>query len=160
MGTKVYIATFAILAAIYCAIQFMMHLAKYLNIQKHNDNATIASINDGGAGEITLDNPYDSGCWVGGFTDEDIVKRIKSEVCVTSDGQIDVDCIQKGSNWTFIYFFNMIVYAAMTFNFMLHIIGACNGYVRHCSGLLFMLVGSAYIVAIVFTWQHRISDND
>eukprot|EP00354_Favella_ehrenbergii_P010867 CAMPEP_0170470538 /NCGR_PEP_ID=MMETSP0123-20130129/12969_1 /TAXON_ID=182087 /ORGANISM="Favella ehrenbergii, Strain Fehren 1" /LENGTH=55 /DNA_ID=CAMNT_0010737709 /DNA_START=260 /DNA_END=424 /DNA_ORIENTATION=- len=42
---------------------------------------------------------FDTGCWLGKFTDNELAVRRKSIVCTNGQGGLDVDCIKKGSNW-------------------------------------------------------------
>ena len=106
-------------------------------------------------GESLGDNPYDTGCWNGEFSDAIIAERLKAEVC---DGAADVACLERGSNWKFVFFFNGCTFAALSVSFFLIAVGACSGCVRAIGGILFCVSGLAFLYAGYLTFVHRFVD--
>ena len=128
------------LCALYCAFQATVHIAKYFNIMEFND-------------QLLDDNTYDKGCFTGTFSDTVIAKNLKAGLC--NDGA-DSDCLEKGSNWTFVIAFNGWTFAALTLNFLIIATGACNSYLRVIGGIMFCLTGLAHLFAIYQTYMHRL----
>ena len=58
-----------------------MHMSKYLNIKKYNEENTLAipinSISAASGEVVTFENAYDSGCWAGSFSDTVIADKRK-----------------------------------------------------------------------------------
>lgn len=140
--TKVFIATFAVMSALFCAWQATMHLTKYLNILDFD------SANSDGV-------TYDSGCLSGTFTDNLLAEDRMAKICKDS-----TDCADESSNWTFLYLFNGVIYSVLGLNFILLSVGACNVYLRYISGFMFCLSGSAYLYAIYQTYSNSSMNED
>ena len=71
--TKVFIATFATVSALYCVLQATMHLVKYQNILDFNNEASSEELE------------YDKGCLSGAFTDTILADERKARICGTDD---------------------------------------------------------------------------
>ena len=64
--------------------------------------------------------------------------------------------MRKGSNWKFVIAFNGWTYVALTLNFFLISVGACNSYLRSIGGIMFCLIGPVHAYAIYQTYMHRL----
>lgn len=106
------------------------------------------------------DNPgkieYDKGCLSGVFTDSKLADERKAKIC----GEESKDCADQSSDWTFVFLFNGIIFAAMALNFLLLTVGSCNAHLRYISGIMFCLTGPAYFYAIYQTYNHSSMNED
>ena len=138
--TRTFIILLGTLCTLFCALQGTVHLVKYFNINDFDEGAA---------------STYDQACITGAFVDPKIADNIKARIC---DSSTDSDCLDRGSNWTFVIMFGGWAYAALAFNFLLVTIGACSSYVRIASGYLFCLTGPAHLYAIYLTYTYRLGE--
>ena len=84
---------------------------------------------------------------------------MKAKICISDGGQVDADCLKKGSNWTLTYVFNAAASFCVASNFILIAIGACSAVVRSIAGIMFCVTGLIYLYGIYQTFQHRLIDD-
>ena len=148
-ATKASIMVFSLLAFLFCAAQSAAHMIKWFNIQDFNDVETVQEETVGVVYDALLvsedANRYDTGCWSGQYTNQALADALKLSLC---NGGQDTDCLNEGSNWTFIFLFNGCMYGALGLNFLFMAIGAYNYCMRWFSGFLFCITGYAYVYSL------------